>query len=187
MRSASPLAPGCIDGVSRGLQILDGCATIELEGNKLIVGAVEDLEPVQAGQVELLELVAGAIEDSQGVDPTNIKNGELVVVGVEALEFGQAVEGEFRELVEATVKVFEAGQRADLQVRQGVAVAVKADYLAVRGCVFVGRTRPKGDGPAGGNRNLHGVAHEGRALGDLEGDKTGGGVGFKQVALGSTV
>ena len=173
--------------VSGGLGILEGCAAVELERSELVVGTVEDLEPVKAGKMEFPEPVIRTIEDTQRVEPANIKSGELVIVGVEALEFCQVVKGQFRELIEATIQVFETDQRPDLQVGQGVPMAIEADYLAVRGRVFVAGTRPKRDGSADGNRNLHGVADQGGAVGDLKGDKTGGGLGFEQVALDATV
>jgi hypothetical protein len=78
---------------SVGLGILEGGATVEIQAGNRIIGAIEDLQPVEAGKVELPQPVAGTIEDAQGVKPPNIKAGELIIVGVKALEFGKAVEG----------------------------------------------------------------------------------------------
>lgn len=90
-------------------------------------------------------------------------------------------------MIEAAIQVFEARQRSDFQVSQGVSVKVQVDYLASGGRVFVAGTRPKGDGLAGGNRDLRGVADQGGAIGDLEGDKAGGGLSFDEVSADASI
>jgi hypothetical protein len=69
-----------------------------LQGNNTVVGAIEDLKEVEAGEVERRELVASTIQNAQGAQVANVQAGQPVVVSVEGLKVGQAVQGGVRRV-----------------------------------------------------------------------------------------